>query len=143
MIVAFARWNDRIAPVFDTAGEVLIVNAGKDQVTEEFSEKVTAGSVLEKTAQLKAVGVETLVCGAISRVAKEQVEAQGIVVVSFISGEIHDVLQAWLNNEIERDIYAMPGCCRRRRAGWCDQNFNKDTGGGRHRGHFGSKCRGV
>lgn len=141
--VAFAIWNSRIAPVFDTAGEVLIVESGNGQVTDEFSTRISAGSVLEKSDQLKAAGVEVLVCGAISRVAQGQVEAQGIKVVSFVSGDTREVIQAWLSNEIERDTYAMPGCCRRHRGGWCERNLQKDTGGGGRRGHFGSKCRGV
>ncbi len=143
MRVAFAIWDNRIAPVFDTAGEVLIINAGDGQVTDEFSEKISVYSVQEKTDQLKVAGVETLVCGAISRIAKVQVESRDIAVVSFVSGNIRDVIQAWLSNEIERDVYAMPGCGRRRRAGWCDGNLRKNTGGGGRRGHFGSRCRGV
>lgn len=141
--VAFAIWNSRIAPVFDTAGEVLIVDTGNGRVTDEFSARISAESVLEKSDQLKAAGVETLVCGAISQVAQVQVEAQGIKIISFVSGDTREVIQAWLNNEIDRDTYAMPGCCRRRRGGWCDRNFKKNTGGGGRRGHFGSKCRGV
>ncbi len=144
MRVAFAIWNKRIAPVFDTAGEVLVVDVEKGGITDEFSLKISFSNVQEKTDQLKAIEVETLVCGAISRIAQAQVESRDIAVVSFVSGDIREVIQAWLSNEIEQDVYAMPGCCRRRRAGRCgDQNLRTNTGGRGRRGRFGPRCRGV
>ncbi|MFO7937539.1 MAG: NifB/NifX family molybdenum-iron cluster-binding protein [Kiritimatiellia bacterium] len=143
MKVAFAIWNGRIAPVFDTAGEVLVADFSEGRISGEFTERLPVkGSVLERSERLKATGAELLICGAVSRFVKTQIELQGIKVFSFVSGEIRDVMNAWQNNEIERDIYAMPGCRRRCRGGWRNEGFVKNTGGGR-RGRFGPKHRGV
>jgi len=44
---------------------------------------------------------------------------QGITVVSFVSGDLREVIRAWEENRINEADFAMPGCCSRfhRRAG--------------------------
>ena len=144
MKVAFAIWNKRIAPVFDTAREVLVVDVSEGKIVNEFCEKLSAtSSIQERLDRLRSVGVELLVCGAVSRFVKDQVETQGIEVHAFVSGDVREVIQAWLNNEIDRDAYVMPGCCRRRRAGWHESDLQNKTGGGNRRGRSGPRWRGV
>jgi predicted Fe-Mo cluster-binding NifX family protein len=63
---------------------------------------------------LVELGVGTLVCGAISRPLHDMVASQGIRVVPFVTGDLDKVVQAWLNGELARDAFCMPGCCRRR-----------------------------
>jgi len=141
--VAFAIWNKRIAPVFDTAREVLVVDISDGKIVNEFCERLSAtSSIQERLDRLRSVGVELLVCGAVSRVVKDQVETQGIKIHAFVSGYIREVIQAWLDNEIDRDAYVMPGCCRRRRAGWRESDLQNGTGGGNRRGRFGPRGRG-
>ncbi len=60
--------------------------------------------------------VDILVCGAISNVYARMIEAQGIELIAFISGEFLDVFNAYLNGTITVN-YSMPGCRRRRRKG--------------------------
>jgi hypothetical protein len=35
--------------------------------------------------------------------------AQGIHVVPFVAGELGEVIQAWINDELANDLFAMPG----------------------------------
>ena len=68
-------------------------------------------------------GVETLVCGAISGNLKTFVSSYGVSVTAFRSGELGEIIAAWLNGRLTGDLFAMPGCCggygggRRRRCG--------------------------
>ncbi len=144
MSVAFAVWNNRVAPVFDTARDFLIMEL-KDGVQERRSEvRVAGGDVQKKVEVLKSQGVSCLVCGAISQMARHLVEAEKIVLISFISGDIESVLEGWSRNELMNEVFRMPGCrCRRMRRGGFGREFNRGTGGGGGRGRGVPPFRGV
>jgi predicted Fe-Mo cluster-binding NifX family protein len=68
-----------------------------------------------KAFRLTELGVGTLICGAISGTMCNIVEAYGIQVISFVAGDIRDVIQAWLRGDIYDGLFFMPGCGRRDR----------------------------
>jgi predicted Fe-Mo cluster-binding NifX family protein len=45
----------------------------------------------------------------------ETVTAYGIKVIPFIAGDLDEIIQAFLEGKLERDEFAMPGCCGRGR----------------------------
>lgn len=115
MKAAFAIWEDRIAPVFDVARHLRVVEAAAGKVVLESEAAFSNDQPLHKALLLTELGIRTLVCGAISRPMQDMLVAYGIEVVPFISGEVDEVLQAWLAKELNQDRYAMPGCCGRGR----------------------------
>jgi len=114
MKIAFAHWNNRIAPVFDTAQQICVVDAESGKIVSEAQEALLEDLPVRKTLQLVELGINALVCGAISRPMYGLIVAYGIQVVPFVAGELDDVIQAWLSGELESDTFAMPGCCGRR-----------------------------
>jgi len=118
---AFTVWNGRIAPVFDTAKEILLVeSAGARIVSEE-----TRALPTQATDWLSENEVDAVVCGAISRPLQERLTADGVRVVPFVAGETHAVVRAWLDGTIGGAAFTMPGCGgrRRMRRGCCRRNF--------------------
>jgi predicted Fe-Mo cluster-binding NifX family protein len=110
MKVALTVWNERIAPVWDTAGRVLIVDEKREDVIS-----LEGMDIIHRAQALADAGVETLVCGAISRPALHWVIATGIQVHPFTSGSVIEVLSAWREGRLDDPVHAMPGCCRRQR----------------------------
>ena len=128
---AFAFWEDRIAPVFDVARQVLLVEREPDG-SGNFPEAVV--QVLPETASLKTkvlldAQVGTLICGAISRPLQDSLEQQGIRVLPFVMGQLDALIQAWRSNQLVQDAFLMPGC-RGRQAGR-PQGRQQGRGGGR------------
>ena len=117
MKTAFAFWDNRIAPVFDTARQVHVVQVESGQIVGETQETLSEDLTVQKTLRLVELGVGTLVCGAISRPIHGLVVAYGIQVVPFVAGDLREVIQAWLSGNLERDTFAMPGCCGRGQRG--------------------------
>jgi predicted Fe-Mo cluster-binding NifX family protein len=113
--VAFAYWDDRIAPVFDVAQEICLVDVDTGQVVQEVREPLADVVPARKALRLAELGVATLVCGAISRPLHEMVEAYGVEVIPYIAGDLHEVIDAWLNGGLDQDQFIMPGCCGRGR----------------------------
>jgi predicted Fe-Mo cluster-binding NifX family protein len=108
--VAFAQWDNRIAPVFDSARQIHTVEVESGEVVAEALEHLPSDLPAHKALRLAELGISTVICGAISRTLYEQIRAYGIQVVPFVTGELHSVVGAWLKGELKRDIYAMPGC---------------------------------
>jgi predicted Fe-Mo cluster-binding NifX family protein len=115
MKAAFATWNNRIAPVFDVAPVVSIVEVNDGKLTGEAQEAHLDGMPMNRVLRLVELDVGTLVCGAISRPLHNMVASQGIRVIPFVAGDLDKVVRAWLNGELVGDAFAMPGCYRRHR----------------------------
>ena len=120
MRAVFTIWNDRIAPVFDVAGQALMVVSEHGAAVAEESLVLPAGSALAKVDFLAEAGANILICGAISRPACFAAKGCGMELHSFIAGTVREVIEAWLNGRLADSAFAMPGCgriqaCRRRR----------------------------
>ncbi len=116
MRAAFAIWNGRIAPVFDVARHIHLVEAESGRILQEWTEVLSEEMPVQRALRLAELGVENLVCGAVSRPVQAVISAYGIRVTAFIAGEARGVIRAWLEGSLEDDRFAMPGCCGRRRS---------------------------
>ena len=129
MKTAFATWDNRIAPVFDTARQLHVVETESERIVRETQEPIVDDLSIKKALRLAELGVETLVCGAISRPLRMLIASHGIQVFPFVAGDLREVIQAWLDGRLEQDSFAMPGCCgqrRGRRRGACGVNDAED-----------------
>ena len=142
---AFAYWGNRIAAVFDTARQLCIVEAEQGKIIAEAEEILPADPPVRKAMHLAEIDIDTLVCGAISRPFHEMIVSYGIRVIPFVAGDLREVIQAWIDDSLEKRDFIMPGCCgagRRRRQGIHDRNreehfMNGRQGGGRGAGGGG------
>lgn len=110
MKIAFAYWDERIAPVFDTARHVRVLEVTSGRIVNEADETLPEDLIVQKALQLVQLGIDTLVCGAISRSLHAAVNAYGIRVIPFVAGNLRDVIQAWISGNLTLDAFSMPGC---------------------------------
>ena len=111
---AFASWNERIAPVFDVARWVQLVEIEAGQIISQNRARVACDLPSQKASRLAELEVGILVCGAISRPMQAIIKAYGIEVIPFITGDLQEVIQAWQEGRLST-AYTMPGCASRRR----------------------------
>jgi predicted Fe-Mo cluster-binding NifX family protein len=140
MKAAFAVWNHRIAPVFDFARQILLVEVESGGVVGEAQESLPGDPGTGKGLRLVELGVDTLVCGAISRPMQAMVAANGIRVIPFVGGDLKEVIQAWVNGRLQDGLFVMPGCRGRgdrfgHKPGYAGK---EDVMKGRNRGGIGS-----
>ena len=117
MKAAFSAWNNRIAPVFDVARQVLLVEAESGRIVKETRESLGDDMPAQRALRLAGFGVDTLICGAISRPMQVMVASYGIRVIPFVAGDLHEVIRAWLCGGLKDTLFAMPGCYGRGRRG--------------------------
>lgn len=132
MRTVLTTWNSRIAPVFDVAGQALLVVSEDGASLSERILVLPGGSAMEKVAFLAEVGADVLICGAISRPARCAANGCGIEVYGFIAGDVREVLRALLEGRLRDSTFAMPGCGR-----------NQGCGGRRGRGGRGAARPGA
>lgn len=115
MRIAIADWQGRISPVFDAAGHLLLVDAeqGREQTRSEH--RIDQADPLSRARQVAQLGVEVLICGAISWPLEMALSSAGVRVVSQICGPVEEVLQAFAEGQLSQGAYLMPGCRGRRR----------------------------
>jgi predicted Fe-Mo cluster-binding NifX family protein len=139
MKAAFSCWGDRIAPVFDTARQLHVVEIVSGRIVSERREPLAQDQPLQKIQRLVELGMGELVCGAISAPLQAMIADRGIQVVPFVAGDLQEVIPAWLKGGLRQKAFAMPGCFRRARRHWAgfDNNFlevgnmnGKGRGGG-------------
>jgi len=137
MKTAFVYWEDRIAPVFDTAQRMFVVEMEAGQIVGEKQADLVAEPPVQKVLQLVNQKIETLVCGAISRPLQAMIAAYGIRVIAFVAGDLREVVQAWAKGELKNAAFCMPGCTGRgggRRRGRCEEYGAMKGKSGRGRG---------
>ena len=127
MKTAISIFDARVAPVFDTAREICLVERSASGAPSKTFCRFEDGDLQAKVAWLVACGVQTLICGAVSQPLQHALAAAGIDVVSFVCGELDDVIAAQAANTLSKPAFAMPGCCGRRRG--C--GMGRGRGGGR------------
>jgi predicted Fe-Mo cluster-binding NifX family protein len=107
---AFACWDRRIAPVFDTTRELHVVEVHSGKIVEETKENLTGNPSFGSALRLAELRVDVLVCGAISRQLHALITAYGIRVIPFMAGELDRVVAAWVQGDLESETFTMPGC---------------------------------
>ena len=110
MKVAIPVWENRVSPVFDFAHVILIAEIeDMEVISKQFQTVDPHLPSFSQAAYLSGLGVEILICGALSRILENMIKSYGIRVISAVSGNIDEVLQAHLTGTIFSAKYRMPG----------------------------------
>jgi predicted Fe-Mo cluster-binding NifX family protein len=118
MRAAIPVHDGRISPVFDAARHLLVIDildgeeVGRNELVMQDPESLRRGR------SVAAFGIDVLICGAVSRPLETMLESAGVTVIARKCGNVEEVLQAFMADELSQDTFLMPGCrgqCRRKR----------------------------
>ncbi len=99
-----------MAPVFDVSGKILLVQVSPDRTIPLEHKEISGSDNLSRIRILSCLGIEILVCGAISRLWHDIHTAWGIQVISYVAGPWDRVLQALMEGKLDFPEFCMPGC---------------------------------
>lgn len=125
MNLAIPVWSGRVSPVFDAAGQLLVLalQAGREVGRREVV--LGQAEAPERVRIVVDLGVNVLICGAISRILEDMLTQRGVTVLSHVCGNVDEVVNCYLAGQMPQERFGMPGCCQRRR---------------RRAGHRGGRC---
>jgi predicted Fe-Mo cluster-binding NifX family protein len=115
MKVGIATWDGRLSPVFDVARYLLVVDVEDNTEVGRRQMSLEESQLASRARRLTELGVQVLICGAISRPLEAMLVSAGVHVIPQTCGPVEDVLQAFLQQQLANDAFLMPGCCGRRR----------------------------
>jgi predicted Fe-Mo cluster-binding NifX family protein len=114
MIIAIPVWSGRVSPVFDVAKKVLIaeIDARSGELVAEGTHVLNP---IRPASTLIELGVDLLVCSAISSAVEAMLWAHGVDVVSDICGSPDEIMAALAAGDTELTRFHAPGSRRRPR----------------------------
>ncbi|MBZ4660242.1 MAG: nitrogenase molybdenum-iron cofactor biosynthesis protein NifB/NifX-related protein iron-sulfur [Desulfacinum sp.] len=107
-MVAIAVLRGRVAPVLDWSTRILVVS-GAGTSGSELMEMADCRPY-ERLARLRAQGVQTLICGALSPELLHYAQGLGIRIIHGVAGDIQEVLEAYEAGKLDQARFWLPGC---------------------------------
>ena len=115
MKIALTVWDGWLSPVFDVSRVAVVIEICDGNIVSTTKVDLASATPLPKIERLVAIGVETLICGAISEAVHADSTSRGLNVIGFVAGEVDEVVQAFLRGGLPNQDLSMPGCsCRKR-----------------------------
>jgi predicted Fe-Mo cluster-binding NifX family protein len=112
MKLAIPVWEDKVSPVLDTASRLLIVEVKEDGEVARFEIFLDERDLSRRCLRIQGLGIDTLICGAVTRHFSEMLKASGIDIIPGISGRPDEVLHACFEGTLAHTKYLMPGLSR-------------------------------
>jgi predicted Fe-Mo cluster-binding NifX family protein len=117
MKIAVSYSGKRIAPVFDVSENLLIIDSEKGYAEEPETVRIIESGISEKARRLSELGINVIICGAISGILESELRDKQIEVAAFVCGDVESVINALSRGNWDETSFLMPGCRGRRRRG--------------------------
>ena len=117
MKLAIPIWNGRVAPVFDVARRLLVLTVEDGETVARTVEELAEDYSPRRVERLVELGVDTLICGAVSKWMLTLLRARCIRTIPFVSGDVDRVIAAHGEGRLPDREFAMPGY---REASWAE-----------------------
>ena len=108
MKIAIPIWNDCVSSAFDFAHRLLLIDIQDGSETNRSEISLDPEPISQRATRLKTLGVDVLICGAISRSLASLVEASGLKVLPYVLGPADELLKAYLIGQLGQSKFTMP-----------------------------------
>jgi predicted Fe-Mo cluster-binding NifX family protein len=109
MRIAIPVWKDRVSPVFDVARSVRVVDLSDGGEPRKSDMGLDDDHRAETLAKL---GVDLLICSAISTSLESTLWMSGVEVIPDICGTVDEIITAYSKGETTLAGFRSPGNCR-------------------------------
>jgi predicted Fe-Mo cluster-binding NifX family protein len=130
MKVAIPVWQGNISSVFDFADKLSLAEIEGRTEKNRIEIALPNETIHQKAGRLKELDIDVLICGAISKRLAFLVMGAGIKVIPFVSGQINEVLIAYISGRLTDSRFLMPGCRRGARKGFIKGGYRCRWRGG-------------
>ena len=117
MKIAIPICAGRVSPVLDVAQRLVVAQIEAGEQISRKEESVAGSDLFSRAGRIGELGVDILICGAVSGTLEDMLRAKGVEVIPWICGPVDNVLELFISGQPFRHDYVMPGCCGRRRQG--------------------------
>jgi len=143
MKVAIAVWEDRVSSVLDFSQQLVVVELKDGGETSRAQVALAERNAFAKLNRLRELGIDVLICGAVSQPLACASVACGIRLLPYVTGRVDDVLKAYQAGQLGLPQFVLPGWwpgarsgfgrrCRRRSERHGTRRQTKGLGKNRH-----------
>jgi len=98
--IAIPRFGESVAPCFEHSATISLFTVEEAMVVEQVDFSLTTKNALDRVRLLTDQGVEMLICGGVQDRFEEIVLARGIRVISWVTGEVEELLSLFLRGRL-------------------------------------------
>jgi predicted Fe-Mo cluster-binding NifX family protein len=113
MRIAVPIWEDKISPVLDTATRLLILEKLDRENISRKEAPLEEKEISRRCFRIRKLGVDLVICGAVSRSFSGLLKASGVQLIQGISGDVEDILEAYFKGKLNQPRFLMPGFKRK------------------------------
>lgn len=101
--IAIPRFGETVAPCFGFSATVSIFIVSGGEVIGQSDFVLQSKRELDRLRLLRDQEVDTLICGGLQDRFEDIIRATGIRVISWVTGDVEDLLGAFLRGELRED----------------------------------------
>jgi predicted Fe-Mo cluster-binding NifX family protein len=102
-------FNGRVSPVLDSCTQFYMLKPIEKKETAVRILPVKGGSIFERISEIKKLGIQVIICGAVSESFYNLLRESDIEVVCGITGDIDEVVAAYRAGSLSDARFRMPG----------------------------------
>ncbi len=107
--IAFPIKDKYLATVLDFSSSLLVVDIENGQVKKKHETDFNYVLLPLRANKLKDLKVNTIICGAVSNSLSMMIWHLGINIINGITGNVDQVIDAYINERLYEPKYLMPG----------------------------------
>jgi predicted Fe-Mo cluster-binding NifX family protein len=110
MKIGIPVWNKWVSPVFDTANKLMVVEVQDNKEIRRSEELMSQGAFPQRSKRVAALGIDVLICNAISWPLARMLSAAGAELIPWRSGPVEEIIKAYLAGGLGHPRFWIPGC---------------------------------
>lgn len=100
MKIAVPRFGEEVAPCFDYSSNIVVFTIQNKQIINEQEFTLSSQWTVDRIRLLRDQQVNVLICGGIQDKFEDIVRANGIQVISWVSGKVEDLVHKHLTDKL-------------------------------------------
>ena len=100
MKVAIPRFREEVAPCFEYSGNIAIFTIRGRKVVAQKGFPLQSREVLDRFRLLRDQQVKTLICGGVQEFVEDLLRANGIQVISWVTGSVEGLLDRFVQGRL-------------------------------------------
>ncbi|MBN2225920.1 MAG: hypothetical protein JW763_01005 [candidate division Zixibacteria bacterium] len=130
MKIAIPIWNNRVSPVMDSAGRLLLIEIDNGAIGARSLIDIPPLHPVQMARFIVDLGIDRLICGAISHRLQMMLTTSGLNVLPWVRGQVDDIITAFINGNLQNQDFYLPGCRRggHRRGRGCGRRYGMGHG---------------
>ncbi len=101
MRIAIPRFQESVAPCFEHTSTVTIFTVHRKRILSQEDFVLKSREGLDRVRLLRDQNVDVLICGGLQESYENMLTARGIRVYSWVSGNVQDLLDQFLQGKLE------------------------------------------